>query len=105
MAENNKHDNFDFPPVGRKNNKMQKFGGYWTYIIIAAILIGYQFFSMPTNPERISWQEFKNEILAKGEVKDIVIIRNGGKANIFLKPEKIETHDKLVAKGFNKKRS
>ena len=105
MAENNKHDNFDFPPVGRKNNRGQRFGGYWTYIIIAAILIGYQFFSMPTNPERISWQEFKTNILAKGEVKEIVIIRNGGKANIFLKPEKIETHDKLVSKGFNQKSS
>lgn len=61
MAENDKHDNFDFPPVGRKNNKMQKFGGYWTYIIIAAILIGYQFFSMPTNPERISCRNSKRK--------------------------------------------
>ena len=103
MAENNKKDSFNFPPVGGKNNKGPKFGGYWSFIIIAAFSIGIQFFSMPSNPERISWQKFKTDLLAKGEVKDIYIVRNGGKAEITLKPEKVETHSDLVAKGFNQK--
>lgn len=103
MAENNKKDSFNFPPVGGKNNKGAKFGGYWSFIIIAAFIIGIQFFSMPSNPERISWQKFKTDLLAKGEVKDIYIVRNGGKAEITLKPEKVETHSDLVAKGFNQK--
>ena len=103
MAENNKKDSFNFPPVGGKNNKGPKFGGYWSFIIIAAFIIGIQFFSMPSNPERISWQKFKTDLLAKGEIKDIYIVRNGGKAEITLKPEKVETHSDLVAKGFNQK--
>ena len=103
MAENNKKDSFNFPPVGGKNNKGPKFGGYWSFIIIAAFIIGIQFFSMHSNPERISWQKFKTDLLAKGEVKDIYIVRNGGKAEITLKPEKVETHSDLVAKGFNQK--
>lgn len=103
MAENNKKDSFNFPPVGGKNNKGPKFGGYWSFIIIAAFIIGIQFFSMPSNPERISWQKLKTDLLAKGEVKDIYIVRNGGKAEITLKPEKVETHSDLVAKGFNQK--
>lgn len=103
MAENNKKDSFNFPPVGGKNNKGPKFGGYWSFIIIAAFIIGIQFFSMPSNPERISWQKFKTDLLAKGEVKDIYIVKNGGKAEITLKPEKVETHSDLVAKGFNQK--
>ncbi|WP_368243390.1 ATP-dependent zinc metalloprotease FtsH [Butyricimonas sp. RTP31003st1_G1_RTP31003_210430] len=103
MAENNKKDSFNFPPVGGKNNKGPKFGGYWSFIIIAAFIIGSQFFSMPSDPERISWQKFKTDLLAKGEVKDIYIVRNGGKAEITLKPEKVETHSDLVAKGFNQK--
>ena len=103
MAENNKKDSFNFPPVGGKNNKGPKFGGYWSFIIIAAFIIGIQFFSMPSNRERISWQKFKTDLLAKGEVKDIYIVRNGGKAEITLKPEKVETHSDLVAKGFNQK--
>ena len=78
IAENNKKDSFNFPPVGGKNNKGPKFGGYWSFIIIAAFIIGIQFFSMPSNPERISWQKFKTDLLAKGEVKDIYIVRNGG---------------------------
>ncbi len=103
MGENNKKDSFNFPPVGGKNNKGPKFGGYWSFIIIAAFIIGIQFFSMPSNPERISWQKFKTDLLAKGEVKDIYIVRNGGKAEITLKPEKVESHSDLVVKGFNQK--
>ena len=103
MAENNKKDSCNFPPVGGKSNKGPKFGGYWSFIIIAAFIIGIQFFSMPSNPERISWQKFKTDLLAKGEVKDIYIVRNGGKAEITLKPETVETHSDLVAKGFNQK--
>ena len=38
MAENNKKDSFNFPPVGGKNNKGPKFGGYWSFIIIAAFI-------------------------------------------------------------------
>lgn len=105
MGENNKKDSFNFPPVGGKNNKGPKFGGYWSFIIIAAFIIGIQFFNMPSNPERISWQKFKTDLLAKGEVKDIYIVRNGGKAEITLKPEKVDTHSDLVAKGFNQKSS
>jgi len=103
MAENNKKDNFNFPPVGGKNNRNPKFNSYWSFIVIAAFIIGFQFFSMPSNPERISWQKFKTELLAKGEVKDIFIVKNGGKAEIVLKPDKIEGHSELVVKGFNKK--
>ncbi|MCQ4874172.1 MULTISPECIES: ATP-dependent zinc metalloprotease FtsH [Odoribacteraceae] len=103
MAENNKKDSFNFPPVGGKNNRNPKFSSYWSFIVIAAFIIGFQFFSMPSNPERISWQKFKTDLLAKGEVKDIFIVKNGGKAEIVLKPEKIEGHSELVAKGFNQK--
>ena len=71
MAENNKNEGFNFPPVGGKNNKGSKFSGYWMYIIIAAIIIGFNFLSMPTSPERTTWQEVKTQMLEKGDVKEL----------------------------------
>ena len=48
MADNNenkKDGGFNFPPVGGgKNIKAPKFNGYWMYIILAVIIIGFQFF-------------------------------------------------------------
>ena len=90
MAENNKNEGFNFPPVGGKNNKGSKFSGYWMYIIIAAIIIGFNFLSMPTSPERTTWQEVKTQMLEKGDVKEFVVITNTGRVNVYLQPDKIE---------------
>ena len=100
MAENNKNEGFNFPPVGGKNNKGSKFSGYWMYIIIAAIIIGFNFLSMPTSPERTTWQEVKTQMLEKGDVKEFVVITNTGRVNVYLQPDKIENYSKLVSKGF-----
>ena len=47
MADNNenkKDGGFNFPPVGGgKNIKAPKFNGYWMYIILAVIIIGFGF--------------------------------------------------------------
>ena len=54
MADNNenkKDGGFNFPPVGGgKNIKAPKFNGYWMYIILAVIIIGFQFFNMNPDP-------------------------------------------------------
>ena len=61
MADNNenkKDGGFNFPPVGGgKNIKAPKFNGYWMYIILAVIIIGFQFFNMNPDPVRTTWQE------------------------------------------------
>lgn len=70
MADNNenkKDGGFNFPPVGGgKNIKAPKFNGYWMYIILAVIIIGFQFFNMNPDPVRTTWQEVKTKMLEKG---------------------------------------
>lgn len=69
MADNNenkKDGGFNFPPVGGgKNIKAPKFNGYWMYIILAVIIIGFQFFNMNPDPVRTTWQEVKTKMLEK----------------------------------------
>lgn len=107
MAENkenkkeNKKENFNFPPIGGgKNIKTPKFGGYWLYLLLALIIIGFNFFNLQTEPVKTNWQEVKTKMLEKGDVDKFVVITNKGQVNVFLKPNKIEDYSQLKSKGF-----
>ncbi len=101
MAENKQNDKFNFPPVGRNNPKKPRMNGYWAYILIFAIIVGWQFFfSMPVTPEKTSWQKVKTTMLEKQEVAKLVAISNTGEVDVYLKPDKIENHADLKARGF-----
>ncbi|MEG0796064.1 MAG: ATP-dependent zinc metalloprotease FtsH [Odoribacter sp.] len=99
--ENKKDGGFNFPPVGGgKTMKTPKFNGYWLYIILAVVIIGFQFFNMQSEPVRTTWQEVKSKMLVKGDVDEIKVITNTGQANIFIKPDRIENYSQLKSKGF-----
>ena len=87
MADNNenkKDGGFNFPPVGGgKNIKAPKFNGYWMYIILAVIIIGFQFFNMNPDPVRTTWQEVKTKMLEKGDIEKITVITNKGQAQVL----------------------
>lgn len=104
MAQNNENKReggFNFPPVGSgKTIKTPKFNGYWLYIILALVIIGFQFINMQNEPVRTTWQEVKNKMLEKGDIKKITLFTNTGQANVYLKPDKIENYSKLVGQGF-----
>lgn len=99
--ENKKDGGFNFPPVGGgKNIKTPKFNGYWLYIILALIIIGYQFFNMGTEPVRTTWQEVKTKMLEKGDIEKFIVISNKGQVDVYMKPDKIENYSQLKSKGF-----
>lgn len=97
-----KKDNFNFPPIGNggKNIKTPKFGGYWIYLLLALIIIGFNFFNLQTDPVKTNWQEVKTKMLEKGSVEKFIVITNTGQVNVFIKPDKIQDYSQLVSKGF-----
>ncbi len=76
---------------GNENKKGNKsslpvkpgFGGYWIYIIIAAIFIGLQFFKTGETSKEIDWNKFTT-LLKNGEVSKIVVV-NKEKVDIYVK--------------------
>lgn len=104
MAENNenkKEGGFNFPPVGNnKNIKTPKFSGYWVYILLAVIIIGFQFFNTSPEPVRTTWDEVKSTILPKGDVQKMMVIRNKGRVNLYIEPNKVDHYSKLRSQGF-----
>lgn len=104
MAENNesKRDGgFNFPPVGNgRPFRAPRINGYWTYLILAAAIIGFQFLGERTMPVRTTWQEVREKMMSKGDVEEVKVITNRGQAQVFLRPERVEKYSELKAKGF-----
>lgn len=106
MAENKekKDGGFNFPPVGSgKGIKAPKFSGYWLYLALALIIIGFQFFNLQSEPVRTTWQEVKTKMLEKGDVEKLILITNKGQVNVYMKPDKVEDYSQLKSKGFKNK--
>lgn len=60
----------------------------WLYIPLLVGLLYLAFFSGGSNPQKAEWSDVK-EMVASGDVKDILFIRNDFKGEITIKPDKL----------------
>lgn len=60
----------------------------WLYIPLLVGLLYLAFFSGGSNPQKAEWSDVK-EMVASGDVKDILFIRNDFKGEVTIKPEKL----------------
>ncbi|HON19550.1 MAG TPA: ATP-dependent zinc metalloprotease FtsH, partial [Salinivirgaceae bacterium] len=70
------------------NEDKPKISIYWIYAIIALIFIGFQIFSPGSGPEKISREDFKNNMLLKGHVSKIIIV-NKETVEVYIKPSEL----------------
>lgn len=77
------------------NNKDPKYkiiriniGLSWLYIPLLVGLLYLAFFSGGSNPQKAEWSDVK-EMVASGDVKDILFIRNDFKGEVTIKPDKL----------------
>ncbi|GAB4093884.1 ATP-dependent metallopeptidase FtsH/Yme1/Tma family protein [Flaviaesturariibacter terrae] len=75
--------------------KGPRFSIYWVYVIIFAVIIGFQFFgpSFSTNG-KISLDRFKT-MIADGEVSKYVIVDNRDMVRVYLRPDAVPKYQKL----------
>lgn len=60
----------------------------WLYILLLVGLLYLAFFSGGSNPQKAEWSDVK-EMVASGDVKDILFIRNDFKGEVTIKPDKL----------------
>ncbi|MFT3740430.1 MAG: AAA family ATPase [Breznakibacter sp.] len=79
--------------------KLPKFNLYWIYgaIFFALIIVGALDYGK--GPVSISYSDFENRILKGDDIKEVVVIRNTGIAEITLKPESIDKYKDLFEQG------
>lgn len=73
----------------KSSRKPPKFNIYWVYGLILAVLVGSTF--LKTNPDitKVTEQEFKDEMLAKGDVLKIELVRNKDLIRIYVNSDSI----------------
>ncbi|MCB8963692.1 MAG: ATP-dependent metallopeptidase FtsH/Yme1/Tma family protein [Bacteroidales bacterium] len=86
---------------GENKPKAPKFNVYWVYILIIAGIIFLQFFYSGKNAVTTSWQEVRNQMLDKNEIKKLIVIRNQGKVEVYLKEENLEKYKDRLGSGIN----
>ncbi|QWX84381.1 ATP-dependent metallopeptidase FtsH/Yme1/Tma family protein [Cellulophaga sp. HaHaR_3_176] len=93
--------------MAKDNNstpKKPKFSSWWIYGIIAALLIGFQFFSSSnlSNIQKTTTSKLK-QYLVNGDVEEVLIVKNLGEAQVFLKKEALEKgdHKEVAEKAFS----
>ena len=85
MAENNN------TPRRKKPVRIQ-FGISWIYIILL-VVIGWMFFNQGgANPQKIEWEEVKT-LWLKGDIKEVVFVRNDFEGSITVKPDKLDGYE------------
>ena len=93
-------------PDGNGNDPRRgpKFNIYWIWGALAVILLGFNLFSsFAPDARRITFAEFNEHMLAKGDVEKIVLISNKNLVRVFIKPDSLkkEYYQSKLPKGFN----
>lgn len=88
-------------PSGAKGGGNINFGGkkfniYWVYLFIILGILGLQFFYSTKEPIESNWQQVETKMLQQGDVEKLVVVRNLGKVEVYLKQKSLSKYsDKL----------
>src|SRR5215217_741427 len=97
MAQDDKKVKKDFrnipgipPPADDKNGrKGPRFSIYWIYAIIAVVLIAANLFNMSPDAVRTTELEFRQQMLAKGDVEKLDLIKNKELVRVYIKGDSL----------------
>src|SRR5271156_3956049 len=92
------NDRSNFPRFNRPKGdddanpkKGPKFNIYWIWGIIALILIGVEFYGpLSQDVKQTNELEFRNNMLAKGDVEKIETITNKGIVRVYIKKDSLQ---------------
>ncbi len=92
MAKEDKQPKIPFINPGgdeKPNRKVPKFNIYWIYGLIFAVLVGSTYLKNSPDITKITEQEFKENMLAKGDVLKIELVRNKDLVRVYINSDSI----------------
>ena len=96
MKQNDKSNFPRFRPRGEDDNntprKGPKFSIYWIWGIIAAVLLGFNFYGAftPDAHHLDSEQDFRVNMLEKGDVAKLVLVTNKNLVRVYIKKDSLD---------------
>lgn len=91
--------NSNFNPFLNDKKKQPKFSVYWIFFAIICGIFLMQFFVGGKEPVITSWQEVKNQMLANNEIKKLLVVRNTGRVEVFIKDDKLSKYAERLKPG------
>lgn len=89
-------------PFGQQGAKPPKFNPYWIYGIIAVLFIVVNFYLTGSKgPVETTWNKVRTTMLVNNDIDRLVVI-NKEKANIYLKPDRVNKYEKELQGTFTK---
>ncbi len=73
----------------KPSRKTPKFNIYWIYGLIFAVLIGSTLIKNNPDLTKVTEEEFSNQMLAKGDVQKIELVRNKDMVRVYIKSDSI----------------
>src|ERR1700741_931135 len=72
--------------------KGPKFSIYWVWAIIFAVLVGFQIFGTftPDAQQLKSELDFRREMLEKGDVEKLLLVKNKDLVRVYIKPDSLQ---------------
>ncbi len=92
MAKEDKQPKIPFINPGgdeKPNRTVPKFNIYWIYGLIFAVLVGSTYLKNSPDITKITEQEFKENMLAKGDVLKIELVRNKDLVRVYINSDSI----------------
>ena len=90
MSQENKSPKFNIQnDKGDSPRKGPKFNLYWIYGIIAVVLITSNLWSFSPDISNTNELEFKQEMLAKGDVQKLELISNKNTVRVFISKDSL----------------
>ncbi len=93
-------ENNQFKPKGNSAKK-PKFNMTYFYVLLLALLLGFQFFGGQKKAVETTWYEVRNTMILNQDVEKIVVL-NKDEANIYLKADRVSAYADKLGKGFSK---
>ena len=97
MAQDDKKPKSDFRNIpgmpggdDKSPRKGPKFSIYWIYAIIAVVLIGANFFNMSPDANKTTELEFRQKMLANGDVEKLDLVKNKELVRVYIKKESLD---------------
>src|SRR5579863_9887421 len=94
FKQNDKSNFPRFRPKGDEDSNAPKkgprFNIYWVWAIIAAALIGFQFFNFTPDSHQVNELEFRKNMLDNGDVEKIDLISNKSIVRIYIKKDSLQ---------------
>jgi len=81
----------------KEKSKFPKFNLYWAYGLIAIALLLVSKMDFGQGPHKITYSDFKKEVLVGGDIEKIVVVRNEGVAEVTIKEDKLDTYKHLFS--------